>query len=346
MESTELIRNIDKDPVAPVYLFTGDAELLMEEAWRRLVERLVPPAARRFNGERLSAKDNTAAQVVARLRNLPMFGTKQLLMVQNIADWPKDQKAILLDYLEHPFPTGCLVLTSTQKKGLEKITPAVESKGIVAHFTSPTEREAPRWLQERARGLGKSISPQAASLLVGQVGLDLYRLERELEKLVTYAGERGKIELEDVKQLVSSQRSFTVFELLRYVSQQEAKKAVTSLRSLILGGESPLSILALLARQVRLLWQVQDARERGMAMPQITQRLNLPSFVVKGYAQQAGYFTGTDLYRFHEALCVMDVKIKSTGTAPEILLEELILALCRHKQKTPGASSTPPGASR
>lgn len=329
MQALEFIKDLARAPISPVYLFTGEAEFLMEEAWEQLLERIVPPKARNFNGERLPAKEYTASHVLERLNTLPMFGQKQLVMVQRVETWPKDQRNQLAAYLEHPLPTSCLVLTASQKKGMEKLTPAVEKVGRIVNFPALTERDAPRWLQERARRLKKTITPQAAALLVNVVGMDLYRLERELEKLTTYVGEREKIDLDDVKQTASLQRSFSVFELLRFVSGRRSSRAVTVLRSLILAGEPPLAILALLARQVRLIWQVKDGLERKMSAPQIAQRLNLSPYVIKNYVDQAPHFTEIELYRTHEAICEADLALKSTGTAPELVLETLIFSLCR-----------------
>jgi DNA polymerase III delta subunit len=86
--------------------------------------------------------------------------------------------------MEHPHPSACLVLNSTPKKGLEKIQAAAEARGGLVQFNAPSEREAPRWLQMRARELRKLLSPKAASCLVEQLGVDLFRLQSELEKLV------------------------------------------------------------------------------------------------------------------------------------------------------------------
>jgi len=333
MHALEFIKGLAQVPIAPVYLFTGEAEFLMEEAWGRLIERIVPAKARRFNGERLPAKEYTAAQVITRLNTLPMFGAKQLIMVQRAETWPKEQRNHLLAYLKRPLPTSCLVLTAFSKKGMEKLTAAVESVGAIIHFPALTDREAPRWLQERARRLGKTITLQAASLLVNVVGLDLYRLERELEKLATYVGDRERIDLDDAEQTASSQRSFSVFELLRCVSRSQSNRAVTMLRSLILAGESPLGILALVARQVRLIWQVKDGLDRGMDVAQIGQRISLSPYVIKNYIDQTSHFTETELYQIHQAICQADLALKSTGISPERILETLILSLCRNKHK-------------
>lgn len=331
MQPNELLRQLEKGTVAPVYLFTGEADLLMDEAWQRLVEQLIPARARQFNGERWVAKEHTAADVIERLSTLAMFGKAQLLMVKNIEAWPKDQKKLLISYLAHPRPTSCLVLTASQKKGLESLEPAVSAVGVIVHFPPLSEREAPRWLQERAGRHGKQLTVRAATSLVELTGLDSNRLERELEKLAAYVGERRKIDLEDVKEVVSSQRSYSVFELLRQVGLRQTQKAVGSLRRLLISGESPLGILALLSRQIRLVWQVKDGLERGIPPGQIGQRLNLYSSALKNYIDQASSFSVEELYRIHSTLREADVTLKSTGTQPEVVLEALIVGLCLKK---------------
>jgi DNA polymerase-3 subunit delta len=149
-----------------------------------------------------------------------------------------------------------------------------------------------------------------------------------LEKLVNYVGDRPNIELSDVHEAVTSQRSFTVFELLRYVSQNQTRQAISSLRSLLLAGESPLGILALLARQIRILWQVKDATERKLPFPELARKMNLPGAVLTNYIQQSQLLSETELFSIHQAIRETDLAIKSTATAPRLLIEALILRLC------------------
>jgi DNA polymerase-3 subunit delta len=337
MKSFNFSGYLEKNLPAPVYLFKGEADFLMEDAWSMLLEKVVPSNARRFNGERLSAKECSAEQVVLRLSTLPMFGGKSLVMVQHVEGWPKEQLKVIQSYVAHPHPSACLVLTANPKKGADKLEAAITAAGgVVVEFSAPSERDAPKWLQERARHQKKRLSPQAASMLIEQVGIDLFRMERELEKLCLYVGPRNVIDVEDVKEVVGLQRSFTVFELLRYVGKRQGVQAVTSLRSLILAGESPLGILALLTLQIRRLWQVKDAMERGTSAAQIAQQLKLHPFVVKGYTEQISHFTVDGLHRIHRRLCEADLTLKQTGIAPETILEALVLDLCRREQKLQG----------
>jgi DNA polymerase-3 subunit delta len=135
--------------------------------------------------------------------------------------------------------------------------------------------------------------------------------------------------VEDIKETVSFQRSFTVFELLRHVSQGQTRQAVSSLSNLLLSGESPLGILALLGRQIRLIWQAKDGVARRIPAADLARKLNLPATVVGSYAQQATSFSEEELYRIHRNIRDADWAIKSTGTAPQLLLEALVLKLSR-----------------
>lgn len=333
MKALDLLRDFARIPVATAYLFVGEAELLMEEAWALLLGRFVPARARHFNGERLLAGECTPADVIAKAHTLPMFGSKQLLMVRNIQDWTGDQRKQMLLYLERPVPTSCLVLTASTKKGLEKLAAAVEPVGLVVDFPAITEKDAPRWLQQRARHHGKGITTQAATLLVDTVGVDLHSLERELEKLAAYVGERERIDVEDVSQTATCLRSFSVFELLDRVSARRPLQAAAILRSLLLAGQHPLGILGLLARQVRMVWQVKDGLERGMSKAEIGERLGLKPYVIGKYAEQATRITHKDLLQTHRAILEADIAMKSTRLPHEAVLESLVLSLCHGKKQ-------------
>lgn len=312
---------------APVYLFTGESELLMEEAWACLLNEIVPRNARQFNGERLDAKQIPAQEVLARLRMLTMFGKRRLMKVENVDAWPKDQNRAILDYLKRPSPAACLVLTRSQKKGGEEINAAVESVGVVVQFPAISERELPRWLQEKARGMQRVLSPNAAAFMVEQVGTELHRLEQELQKLVAYVGTREKITVEDAREVVSCQRNFTVFELLDFISRGQRGQAVASLRRLLLAGEPPLVIISLMARQIRILWQIKEGLERGLNASAVGARLKLPGTVVNKYAAQAAEFTQDRLFSMHQSLSDADIKMKTTNTSPEWILESLVLQM-------------------
>jgi DNA polymerase III subunit delta len=343
MKPVALFKQLEQKQIHPVYLFVGEAELIMEDAWHRLHDQLVPPKARRFNGECLLAKEASASEVVERLATLPMFGQRRLVLVKHVEAWVKEQQKVLLAYLARPNPGACLVLTSAARKGGEALAKAVQAVGVVVEFTPPAEAELPRWLQEQAGHFRKQLSLKAATLLLERLGTDLQRLASELEKLCSFVGDRQRIEVADIELTVSQQRQFSVFDLLRCVGKCQTDQAVSRLRRLLLSGEAPLGILALLARQIRILWQVKDALERGESIDQIGQKLKLSLYYLrKDYLPSAALFSTAELYRAHQGIQSTDVALKSTGLPPESLMESLVLSLCRSHQKSSGAYTPEP----
>lgn len=329
----EFLRRLESGSIAPVILLLGEEEFIKETAWKSLLEKVVPEGGRRFNGERLLAREHTMGDVLERLSTVPMFGRLRLVYLQNVDGWAKDQLKQLETYLGRPLPTACLVLSHSQKKGFERLQGIVEETGVVVQCRQPSEGEALRWLQSRARRSGKTLSPRAATFLVEGVGLNLQLLNSELEKLLAYAGSETEITLSDAREITSSQRVFSVFEVLRYVAQGNTTQAVASLRKLMLSGESPLGVLALLARQVRLIWQVKDALARKVTLADFSRKTNLPRSVANNYAEQAALFTEEELRRFHRLLRETDLRLKSTATPAETLMEWVVMELCRRQPR-------------
>jgi DNA polymerase-3 subunit delta len=165
------------------------------------------------------------------------------------------------------------------------------------------------------------------------VGLDEQALGQELEKLILYAGESTTIDVAEVEEVACAQRTFTSFELMRLVARKDTSRALAALRKLLLAGEAPLAILGLLARQVRLIWQVKDGIERGVTVSELGRRLNLYPKVLSQYVEQASAFSQSRLAEFHEALRTIDVSLKSSGTSPEASLESLIVTMCLPREQ-------------
>jgi DNA polymerase-3 subunit delta len=336
MQSEELLKALSSGKHKPVYLFLGDSPFLMEEAWKALLSKSPAGAGKGGGGERVRAAEISAGQVIERLATLSMFGARRL-MVEGIDSWTKGDLTALGSFLPRIPATACLVLTSKGKKGIEGLTKSVESVGEVVQFRAPSGKEAPRWLMERARERGKILAHRAAFLLVEMAGDDFHTLLSELEKICTFVGERETIEAEDVQESACSQRNFSMFDLLDQIKARQAGKAVRSLRGLIISGESPLKVLASLAWQIRIIWQIKEGMRQGLTEAQITQKLKLHPYVVKKAREQAARYAQEDLHEILDAMRQADVSMKSTGTSPEMILEELLLDLCLPKKKPSGA---------
>jgi len=252
-------------------------------------------------------------------------------------DWKRRYLQELADYLPRLAPTTRLIFV--ENESLHASHPILEvaheqgkvNKGFVEHFKLPGDRELPGWIQERARFIGQGqgqLSSEATAVLATLIGPDLRLLDIEIEKLLLYAGDR-MVTTEDVQLLVSLAREASVFDLVDCVGRRETGRALRLLHRLIDDGEPPLKLLAMLARQIRILIQLREISEDESDPREMARRLRLHPFVVKKGLSQARNFDLAQLEAAHERVVQTDWAIKSGKSDPVLALDMLVVALTR-----------------
>ena len=133
----------------------------------------------------------------------------------------------------------------------------------------PKDRELPGWIQQRAANMAGSLSAQATQMLADLIGPDLRLLDLEIQKLLLYADGR-QVVAEDVLALVSRAREVNIFDLVDSVGRRETDRALKLLHQMLDDNVAPLYLLAMLARQVRILLQVSELQAQFLGKPEIT----------------------------------------------------------------------------
>ena len=113
---------------------------------------------------------------------------------------------------------------------------------------------------------GLTFSEDAARRLVEWVGDDGAALLGEVRKAALAGGPANQsVGVQDVTAVVGERRVSGVFDLTRAVERRDVALAVRTLESL-LTTEEPMLILALLTREVRMAWTIQEWSRRGQSV--------------------------------------------------------------------------------
>ncbi len=221
--------------------------------------------------------------------------------------------------------TVLVVLVDEVLDAAHPLMTAAREHGRARLFAPPRGPQLEDWLDRRAKSLGVSLAPDAASLLASEVGESTRLLASELEKLRTYVGEGGRIRVEDVRALSPAARQSRVFDLTDALARRDNKAALALLHELLAGGESPLGIVALTAFTTRSLLQVKSLAERGMRPAQIAQAAGMAPFVVEKSLAAARRFSFAQLEAAHRSLQEIDTALKSSRMTPELALDLLVV---------------------
>ncbi len=186
----------------------------------------------------------------------------------------------------------------------------------------------PGWLHTRARYYKKNISTRAAQKLVEDVGNNLAILDKHIEKLSIYLGDRASIDEKDIDALVGVDRDRTVFELTDAVAQKNVTLALKILNQMLTHGEDSVRIISLLAWQVKRLWRAKQILNGGGDEPKVVSELQIIQFFAKRFFEQVKLYTEEDLTKKYALLLEVDVKSKTSSFSPQLLLELLVYKLC------------------
>ncbi|MFQ5804329.1 MAG: DNA polymerase III subunit delta, partial [Candidatus Methylomirabilales bacterium] len=185
----------------------GEEILLRQEFVSRLLKALLPPGMEALNLDILSGYEAAGADVAARCRIVPAFSPRRVVMVRDADRLRMEAWKEILAYLKVPSPTTCLICIADRLDQRSSALPQIERTGKVLRFAAPRSEEerqrwCQRWIRERARQQGKSLSPEAELLLLNLQGSDLLRLGQEVDKLCLFVGEQPDINFEAVEALV------------------------------------------------------------------------------------------------------------------------------------------------
>ncbi|MFQ5990175.1 MAG: DNA polymerase III subunit delta [Candidatus Methylomirabilales bacterium] len=320
--------------MAPVYLLLGEEIALRQDFLSRLLKTLLPPGMEALNLDILSGHEVAGVDVAVRCRVVPAFSPRRVIVLKEADRLRMDAWEAILAALEVASPTACLICIADRLDQRNPALQQIERIGKILRFAMPRSEEerrrwCQRWMKERAQQQGKSLTPEAELLLLNLQGPDLLRLGQEVDKLCLFVGEEREINLEAVEALVGEGRVREVFELTRAVSRRDQGAALSCLRRLLEGGEDPLGILGMLARQVRLLLRAKELLIQSRPPAEISRLLGVPRQFVSEILEGAMASSQPRLEQGLVRLLDLDRTLKSRGRGQPLHVELAVIDLCR-----------------
>ena len=230
-----------------------------------------------------------------------------------------------IDALKEASDTSVLLFIEDSVDKRSKIYKFLSKEGHVVCFESAGDKELSRWLMSLLKKEGKQMSSSTMRSFLYRCGSDMYTLKNELEKLISYVGERKEITIHDLEQLTSSQTTNQIFVMLEGIARKQREKVLTLYYDLIELRESPFGILALLVRQCNQLLQVKDLDRLGKNNGMIAKQMKVPVFVAGKLKDQAKLFSMEILRNMLELCAKTDEAIKTGKISDRVGVELLLI---------------------
>lgn len=172
-----------------------------------------------------------AADVLDECRSFGLMASHKLVIVDNADQFVKEANRPLVErYAEHPTENATLVLRSDKwNKG--KLDAMIEKVGVIIDCQPLSDAAALAWATKRCEKERRaSLDRAAGQLLIERLGTDLGRIDSELEKLATAAGEGGTITAALVAEFVGASREEEVWAIQGSLLSGDPSRTLAHLR--------------------------------------------------------------------------------------------------------------------
>jgi len=328
-KARSVAEQIGRREIAPVYCLHGEDDYRREEALTQLINALLTEGARDLNLEQIRPEEAGTGSILGGARTYPFLSTHRVILIRGAEALSREQQEEVLAYLNDPSPTTCLVLSAARLDLRTRLAAAIQKKGVILRFDRLEANSLKDSLLAAARGHGKRLSQEAIDLLITLAGDDLRQLIYSVEKAALFVGEGEEIGPQDIEALVGETRARSIFQLTDAVGARDLDIGLRCLTGLMEGGEEPLAILGMLARQIRLLVRAKALGEQSAPSSAMARTLGLPPRVVATIAEQAALLSWQQLSDSFRCLCRADLAIKTGRAGAPLVLNRLVWDLCR-----------------
>ena len=160
-------------------------------------------------------------------------------------------------------------------------------------------------------------------------GSTLLELNNEIEKLVLFSGKKAEITAEDVEAVSGHTKTANLNRLAEVLELRDLKESLKVIEELLNVGEEPIKILYRVHWVIRKLLAAKSLLTEEKADPaDVRQALRLHNFFDRSFFQNLRRFSQKELETFPGLIVEADLEMKTSARPPEIILNELMFALC------------------
>ncbi len=324
-----------KESLVPMYVIYGTESFLMEEKYKQIIDLSTKEEERDFNLSIYDAQETPIEVAIEDAETPPFFGDYRVIVIQN-ASFLTGEKKIKIEhdvkrlerYINEPSLFSIVVFLVHYEKLDErrKIVKQLRTNATMIEAKPLSEQELIKWIERHIKEKGGTIEQEATYRLLTLVGTNMATLINELNKLTMYA-DKNIITSEIVERLVSRTLEQDVFALTEQVVKRDISSSLRIFHDLLKNKEEPIKIIALLASQFRLIYQVKWLASSGYGQQQITAKLKVHPYRVKLAQNHAHAFTEMELNNLMKKFAEADYAMKTSAVDGRVVIEMLLVGL-------------------
>lgn len=335
MDHRKIFKDIKAGGFRGVYLFFGDEQFIKEEALNQTIETLIESQFMDLNCSILEGSQVNLEDIINACETLPFMAEIRLVIIKDLPilygrSGNEIDEEGLMKYMQGMSESTCLILYCRENIDKRKrIYKFINKSGKALEFQHLKGKDLYTWVGQTIKRQGKEIASRDIGHLIDMVGNNLEDLSNEIKKLISYVGENKTIKSQSIDEVVVPTLEQGIFQLVDALGEKRAEEALVVLGNLMYErGEAIQPILAMIARQFRLILQCKLLHSVGFSNQSIGRKLKQRDFVVRKCLAQGRNFSIEQLKEGLNLCLRIDYEIKTGYIQDTLGLELITVKMC------------------
>lgn len=304
----------------PVIILICNQDLVAENFIEKLKSQITDdPAKLLYSSHHFDTK--TFSEVLMTANTPSMFHEKKLLYIKNID--PKSILNFLKDLVEN---TGefLYIVFKTDKNSKEFLKH--KEKATILDLDSDTKLD--QHIAQESKKLDLNLTRGAMNALITLLGENLNLIRQELKK-ISVSNIGREITEKDIFEFTQKQNYDSIYSFIGALASKDLKSALKILKELEQKKEDPIGIISLLTWRIRQIFKTLELLDKGKSNEEIAKSVKTSKGAVYYILKDCKKFKMGELKKIMNLLGKTDRKLKSSSENNYIILNELVLNICR-----------------
>ena len=269
--------------------------------------------------------------IINEASTIGMFSLNKFIII-NMDSYFKDKKDIPnINLLENYFDSYnsnsylVFVCNSDSIDSRKKIVNLIKKYGIVKKL-EVNDNYLNDYVNNYLKDNGYKINNGDVVYFINRVGNNINNVTNELDKLMLYKINDKFINRNDIDLLTVENIDDSIYDLVNCILKNDNEKAIKLYNNFINNGMDVNQIVAIIAAQIRLLYQVKRLYNSGKSNDEIAKILEFKSvYRVKYLLSDSYYYSESDLVKYLSKLADIDNAIKTSNGDGNMLMQLFIV---------------------
>ncbi len=240
-----LIKRIEARPHSAVVFLHGEEEYTRERTVQRILEIVLDPPTRDFNLDQVRGGEVQPESLASLIATPPMMSDYRIVVVRDAQGLSVKAREVVEQAVQRENPGLVLILVATiPASSKAKFYDTLRAAALSVEFPLVDPDDLPTWVIEHcANEHDVEIDTDAARALSAAIGPYLGILAIEVEKIVSYIGDRRRITKDDVAAVGGYVPRVDRWGWFDTVGSRRYEIALSQLPDLLVAGESGVGLL-------------------------------------------------------------------------------------------------------